>query len=303
MKPLKLVSLLALSLIIPDASFGFGNPGHEAVVAVALQLNPQLRPRLNTILKDLPRSDQWKKLEASSLIPNNPYETEKDNPDGWVRALTNHTEKAATFADWARDYNTYKSNKYDKIHFYDLNYANVNDNRFVEEPNALTVLEPFENDLKTKTGGDRAWALVWILHIVGDLHQPLHCTARALGSSPNASDHGGNGVNYKGGTLHSFWDHLPDRSVHNDLNAYATTLVKRLNGMTKGKRKAFDTKANDLTPARWIREGRSLIVRIGYPADKKVPNDGYDDEAHRIADAQVLLAGARLAKILERDLP
>src|ERR1043166_850626 len=200
-----LTILTGLALVIPQLCFGWGNAGHEAVVAVALEFKPELRAQLEGILKDLPASQKWKGLETQGLKPHNPFQTEKKGPGGWIKALADEPEKAATFPGWARDYKDYTHDKYDKWHFYDLDYEDADDKRFVEEPNALSVLVPFENDLKTKTGGDRAWALVWILHIVGDLHQPLHCCSRALPDDENKSDNGGNGVNYEGRKLHSFW--------------------------------------------------------------------------------------------------
>src|SRR5207253_1957602 len=182
-----------------------------AVVAVALATDPTLEPRVNAILKKMSSSNKWRALKNTGLKNPNPFQTEKTDPTAWIRALGTNPEKAATFPDWARDYNGYVSSKYDKIHFYDLDYADENNLRFVGSPNALDVLEPFEKDLKNGGAGARAWALAWVFHIVGDLHQPLHTTARQLAANPNKSDNGGNGVQYKGDTLHHFWDHLPDK--------------------------------------------------------------------------------------------
>ena len=122
-----------------------------------------------------------------------------------------------------------------------------------------------------------------------------------LPNDDTKSDHGGNGVAYEHMKLHAFWDHLPDHSAQNNPEAYAASLVAQLNKMKKPARDAFDEKANDLEPNHWIQEGRDLIVKIGYPSDAKVAN--YDVEAHAIVDAQILLAGARLAKILQNKLP
>jgi hypothetical protein len=294
---LGITSLVAISLAITTQCFGWGNSGHKAVVEVALELKPALRKQLSTILKDLPQSEQWKKLKESGLKKPNPYETEKSDPDGWVADLVNHPEKAGTFADWARDYKGYTGNKYDKIHFYNADFDDINSTRFVDTPNALTALGPFQSTVKAKKGGERAWALVWILHIVGDLHQPLHCTARAVPGT-GKSDHGGNGVNYKSTSLHSYWDHLPDKAYKN--GSYASTLVAGLNSMSPSARAKFQARTNNLQPSHWVKEGHDLIYGIGYPDDHKVTN--YDAEAHKIANEQVLLAGARLVKVLEQSL-
>ena len=112
---------------------------------------------------------------------------------GWIKALRSNPAKAATFPDWARDYSGYKVAHYDKWHYFDLDFADADSGKYVQHPNALEKLPTLENDLRTKTGGDRAWALTWVLHLVGDLHQPLHCCARAF-PGRNDGDHGGNSI-------------------------------------------------------------------------------------------------------------
>ena len=55
----------------------------------------------------------------------------------------------------------------------------------------------------------KAYDLSWVLHLVGDLHQPLHCTTRIR---QGVSDNGGNGTKVKvkvaAKPLHTYWDDL-----------------------------------------------------------------------------------------------
>src|SRR5262245_4644856 len=48
------------------------------------------------------------------------------------------------------------------------------------------------------------WWLAWILHFVGDAHQPLHCVSNYAFS--DQGDNGGNLFEIPGGELHAFWD-------------------------------------------------------------------------------------------------
>jgi hypothetical protein len=297
----KFLAVFFLVALITNNTPAWDNQGHEAVVAVALAIDPDLEPRVDAILKKLPTSSKWKTLKATGLKNPNPFETQKENPTEWVKTLATDPERAATFPDWARDYRGYVSSKYDKIHFFNMDYDDPNSTRFIDTPNALTVLDGFEKDLKKPTKSARAWALTWVFHIVGDLHQPLHCIARGLPTDPTKSDHGGNGVHFKSDTLHHFWDHLPDKQASHGVDLYAHALMLKKNQFTPAQRAAFEAKAADLNPEHWIREGRDLIFSIGYPDDHKVTD--YEIKAHDIADAQILLAGARLAKILEQNLP
>ena len=51
----------------------------------------------------------------------------------------------------------------------------------------------------------KSYDLVWLLHLVGDMHQPLHCTTRITKAKPHG-DLGGNSVVVTGPTteLHAF---------------------------------------------------------------------------------------------------
>jgi S1/P1 Nuclease len=58
---------------------------------------------------------------------------------------------------------------------------------------------------------DRAVSLCWVLHLVGDLHQPLHAATMLSEKFPKG-DMGGNSVGVHDGSvplnLHSFWDQI-----------------------------------------------------------------------------------------------
>jgi hypothetical protein len=58
----------------------------------------------------------------------------------------------------------------------------------------------------------RSYDLVWILHLVGDAHQPLHAVARFTTPIPNG-DAGGNAESVIPATgetiaLHAYWDRI-----------------------------------------------------------------------------------------------
>src|SRR4051794_37148479 len=63
------------------------------------------------------------------------------------------------------------------------------------------------------TAEDKAVALCWILHLIGDVHQPLHC-ATLYSPQFERGDLGGNSfgvkINGKEYRLHTFWDNALD---------------------------------------------------------------------------------------------
>src|SRR5204862_5471350 len=78
-------------------------------------------------------------------------------------------------------------------------------------PNAATQIAAFRAALSAPDTTDevKSYDLVWLLHLVGDVHQPLHCATRVRQSDPDG-DAGGNGVAVRCAAcperLHAFWD-------------------------------------------------------------------------------------------------
>jgi hypothetical protein len=126
-------------------------------------------------------------------------------------------------------------------------------------------------------------------------------TAREVPGKPGTSDSGGNGVNIGSSTLHSWWDHLPDSAVGTSADTYATKLFQGYQQMTAPQKAAFLNQAKDVNPIDWTTEGRTEITTVGYPSDHKVPD--YRQSAVAVANRRILLAGARLANLLNQLLP
>jgi hypothetical protein len=89
-----------------------------------------------------------------------------------------------------------------------------------EQPNAQTQIGAFRAALSPQSGVSdeiRSYDLSWLLHLVGDVHQPLRATSRFSHAHPNG-DEGGNLVKVRCGQhtevfcraseLHAFWDDL-----------------------------------------------------------------------------------------------
>jgi hypothetical protein len=144
---------------------------------------------------------------------------------------------------------------------------------------------------------------VWLLHIIGDIHQPLHAAARITKDDLNGDD-GGNGVTITCSPqpcttkLHSVWDGLlgPQFDVGSAM-ATATSLPA-----------ADGSRVSILDETAWVKESHELAKTVVYGAPIG-PGLGpftltfeYNDKARALGRAQVALAGARLAAVLNRDL-
>jgi hypothetical protein len=161
---------------------------------------------------------------------------------------------------------------------------------------------------------DRALALAWILHLVGDVHQPLHTSARVT-SEPGeqAGDQGGNLFklqvlsNDDRLSLHSFWDGSVGRSFPRQPGESDQAYVNRAAAAIVAKHPrsqlAAELKAADV-PA-WSQEGLATCKDALYPgtlARNHAPSAAYQDRASVTADKAMALAGYRLADLLGRML-
>jgi hypothetical protein len=143
----------------------------------------------------------------------------------------------------------------------------------------------------------RKEALMFIVHFVGDMHQPLHCS--------DNKDKGGNGVKLefvgKPTNLHSMWD-------------------SQLLGRLGTEDEMFAKLDADLTPGRFrkwskgtLEDWADQIHRIGqkttygklpkgYAAEKTAIGPRYEQSASPMIRLELERAGARLAAVLNQTL-
>jgi hypothetical protein len=156
---------------------------------------------------------------------------------------------------------------------------------------------------------ERDEALKWVVHLVGDIHQPLHAA--------DNGDHGGNlvpvvleGVHTRGReNLHRAWDNdLVQLALHArnrqqpppDIDALAAEASNLAQQVGQG------------SPDSWARESNNLARNVAYhyagfacnslPAGVVVLDAAYLDDAELVVRERLLLAGARLAALLNRAL-
>lgn len=165
--------------------------------------------------------------------------------------------------------------------------------------NVINKIEDFKAVLKDPKSSkpDRTEALKFLVHFVGDLHQPLHCAERN-------QDKGGNGRlvffldRPKALSLHAAWDTtiLLDRKGATPVAQYADKLNARITAD-----EAADWAKG--TPTEWVNDSHAVAVEsvyTGVPADGPPPklDRKYVEAAGQVIDRQLQRAGVRLAAIL-----
>ena len=171
-------------------------------------------------------------------------------------------------------------------------------------PNLLAELERLMRDLgdSVLSPAQRSYDLVWLLHLVGDVHQPLHCI-RWFSEAHPEGDGGGNRFFVEGRqSLHAFWDQLAGTDSS---DANLARMVREIRGeyqeplgLAQGARSGVpDAWLED--SVHWAQE-RVLAFggQKGTSEESAVFPIGYRDMARLLARQQWALAGHRLAEIL-----
>lgn len=308
-----LVALLACVVIGSPPLFAWHAKGHMAVAFVAYQLlTPQIRARVDSLLTRNPSIDDWRSRVASA-----PADQRKQLifmlaavwPDD-IRRDPNYTETDDTVTGPRAGRNIgYRDKLRHKYwHFVDRPFSD--DQTTLTKAaavNAQERIDLFRRALGSSASDSiKSYDLVWLEHLVGDVHQPLHCTSRFSSALPHG-DRGGNSVTLVSGCsecggaveLHGFWDGVVGETNRATVAAtFGATLA-----------------APDATAAavagvdHWVTESfdlaRSRVYKkppIGVTAGPFSIVSAYRADALSLSKTQIALAGARLANLINGNL-
>ena len=159
-------------------------------------------------------------------------------------------------------------------------------------------IEDFQKVLKNPAAEPvaRREALMFLVHFVGDMHQPLHCS--------DNNDHGGNGVHVLFGdrqwTLHALWDDamISRMPKEEDLfSVYSVEARKHAKKWAKG------------TVEDWADQNHKIAQKVTYghlpkaaPGATEPIDDHYVKKADPVIQEQIEKAGVRLARLLNEAL-
>ncbi|PIV35334.1 MAG: hypothetical protein COS34_03210 [Lysobacterales bacterium CG02_land_8_20_14_3_00_62_12] len=136
----------------------------------------------------------------------------------------------------------------------------------------------------------RAEALRFVIHLVGDIHQPLHAAWK--------DDRGGNDfqvrIGREGRNLHSLWDDTLARLGGLNVREHADQLLQ---SPMPGARLQWNRQAT----VAWAEESCRAVVLGVYPASADIDPD-YLARMRPIAEGRMELAGRRLAVLLNQVL-
>jgi hypothetical protein len=191
-------------------------------------------------------------------------------------------------------------------HFRDVNFSPDGTPLPAPDPvDLVTQLKLMIAALPASSGASddvRSYDLVWILHLVGDAHQPLHAVARFTATIPNG-DAGGNAESVIPATgetiaLHAYWD----RIFGGYSSPYGAVFDADNNGIADIAVNKIAAEVSD--PEDWIKESAELAKQFAYALPVSTGTNAvfltreYETNARNIARSQAALAAARLANLI-----
>ena len=152
---------------------------------------------------------------------------------------------------------------------------------------------------------NRATCLRYLLHFVGDIQQPLHCSTAVTFGDLNG-DAGGNSFNLTGGNwsnLHSLWDSgggfLSD-SVSRPLSTTGKNNLSNRVAIVEAAYPFTGTPGTIPNPQAWADEGWLLAQSVCYAGitNSTAPTANYLNTATATTAARMALGGKRLTDLL-----
>ena len=225
MKPLLKILLLVVFNLPFQLSMAWDSVSHRLSAAVAMDfLSANKKAQLLTILRQHPRFEE----DFLAQVPGFVDLGDDEQMAVWLlgqaaywpdiaRGLPtaeaeNYSRPAWHYIDgaWVRGAATTQGNSY-------IGVARFDD--IIGEDGAMIRNEQQVNNIVTaldyntmvladanRPMPDRAVALCWVLHLMGDIHQPLHAGSLFSAAVFSRGDRGGNGVPTDAGNLHTRWD-------------------------------------------------------------------------------------------------
>ena len=306
--------------------FAWNDEGHMAVAFLAYRkLEPAKRERVNALLKLNPYYSSWRaaipagtsKADTDSMIfmiastwPDQIRTDPKYMDDG----PNNGNLPGGPEASRNIGYTDYLRHKY--WHFIDVPFSQDGTPLPpVPSPNAQTQIATFRQALGSAQSDDvKSYDLVWLEHLVGDIHQPLHAITRISAKMPAGDAGGGLALLCAApcrNTLHLFWDRLVGDQSSIDFPSKTLTLAEEIKAAeiaAKALPAADPRMAQEANESEWVQESFEAAKRyvyVGPVAAAMGPytmTTDYFKTAKSVAGQRVALAGARLASLINGSL-
>lgn len=303
--------LAIITLISIFPAFAWDEVGHKITAYIAWQqMTPVTREQVIKILLASPEDAQLSTFYAS--YGSRTLETRQRE----------FFMLAATWPDIIRDRHFETRNKkyaHSNWHYTDTLWK-IENGKVVELPEsadggkAIEKIIDFDKMVRdTKVSdGQKAVAIAWLEHLIGDIHQPLHASGRVTETEPKG-DQGANLFSLspkdtprdKAENLHWFWDSIIVRAIPNtkdqcdaDFIDPIAKKIMKLYPYTKMQSRLDLGNFDD-----WGKESFEIASTKVFPPELKrfeMPSAKYKKDALRIAEERIALAGYRMGELFNQ---
>jgi len=277
--------LLAVCSFVPQSALAWGPRGHRVVGLIAEKRLAATAPQVLARAKALLRTTNAQGTNCEETAPARSFADVANTPDEFRQI-----ELALVTRDW---------------HFVSIDIANPAYDESRDCPTGDCVVRRIARmrELlgdRTRANCDRESALIYLIHFVGDLHQPFHT---GFGHLPNGDpDLGSNRITVvidnQTKNLHSVWD----SSLIERQNRTDQQWVKRLMTTTLAGRDPATLDGG--TEVEWTDESHALVTE--FHLDNETPPTKLDSDYVRrgteVVEERLLRAGLRLARLIEEAL-
>ena len=305
----RVVILTILALAATSSSLAWDDVGHKTTAYIAWQqMSPAAREAVIKILRSAP--------EDSDL----PAYYMQNGPEPEALRKLEYFMLVATWSDLIRERSIetrYKKFHKGNWHYTDTFWKQVGGKvELIPSPEegglALEKLIEFDKVMRNSAASDKdkAIAIAWIAHLVGDIHQPLHNSARVTDLEPKG-DQGGNlflltaqgTAREQQVNLHWFWDSIIGRNMPLKGDTcerdYITSVARKITKKYPPSSMSSALKLGNYQA--WHDESFALASTIVYTPDLirfQMPSKKYKRRAFDVSQRQIALAGYRLGATL-----
>jgi hypothetical protein len=303
-----LVAMFAALALSARPAYAWDDFGHRLVARIAWEnMTPHARARAIAILRGASHDTGLQGAVTGPL-------SERQQMELFVFA--------ATWPDVVRD--TAQSLRMEKYHhptrhFLDTfwmqstDFGPVQPSPLRSEGDLVRDVPRLNQWLVNGNAEEKALALAWLMHLVGDIHQPLHASGRVTPTEP-CGDQGGNlftleeipGANGRRRNLHSLWDGIITTTLRREGESPDAFLTRAEHEVTSHHpRGEFSGEIGQREFGQWAQASVAIAQRDVYRAplvrNQAAPAE-YREAAFHVAEARIALAGYRLADMLNQAL-
>jgi len=311
----------SLLIFAAPAAFAWNPYGHMLVAYVGWEnMTPETRTRVSQLLRLNPYYESWKKqigeTKTAEELDMKIFMLAATWPDaikGDKSFETDGSEGGFRPKGPSASQNTGYDDKQLHMywHFYDEPFSNDKNTRLPEipAPNSETQMAAFRKVLSSaEPDALKSYDLTWLIHIVGDIHQPLHGITR-VSEKYKHGDNGGNLVKLscpdcpKRYNLHWFWDAALGNTGDPKTIPDPNVVIETASHLHKANKRA----AKNLDVDSWVQDSfkiarDSIYKPLGDGSGPFELDEKYKKRSKEIADKQGELAGERLGNLLNAEL-